>query len=160
MIQSNNLKSRSSIFLFKLISSYGSLPCSLFALHNRAYPGAEVPCGQGLQPLQVLPMRGPSAPHMSRVLSATLQLLPHQFTCYFPSCTLGKSRQSICTPQKTLGIPCSDSLLSYLPTEKIIANLPCVTHEQLMEMTAFSSVPLSLFFTPRGMPAVVLYCGF
>lgn len=63
LIQSNNLKSRSSIFLFKLISSYGSLPCSLFALHNRAYPGAEVPCGQGLQPLQVLPMRGPSAPH-------------------------------------------------------------------------------------------------
>lgn len=158
LIKSNNLKSSNSIFLFKLISLYGSFPCSLFALHYWAFPGADV-CGQAL------PVRGPSAPHAGaalpcRVLSAALQLLPHQFTYYFSPCTWGKLRQSICTPQKTLGIPCGDSLLSYLPTEKIIANLACVTHEQLMEMTAFSSIPLSLFFMPRGMPAAVLYCGF
>ena len=49
---------------------------------------------------------------------------------------------------ETLVIPCSGSLLSYLLIEKIIANLACVTQEQLMEMTVFPSILLSFFSCP------------
>lgn len=148
------------------ISWYESSPCSLFALHYWAYTEAGPPHSQeGHSPLLALPGKGTLhitcgssfAMHSPLRHIATAPAPVHSV---FSRCTLGKWRQSIRTPQQTLVIPCSGSLLSYLPVEKIIANLACVTLEQLTEMTAFPLIFLSLFFMPRGVLAVVLYRRF
>lgn len=137
------------------ISLCESFHCSLFTLHYWAYTGADLPRGQGgHSSLLALPVNGTL--HITcrstlpcRVLSTALQLLPHQFTCYFILHTGQVKTVHLHPTAETLVIPCSGSLPSYLLIEKIIANLACVTQEQLMEMTAFPSILLSFFSCPE-----------
>lgn len=127
------------------ISLYESFPWSVFTPHYWAYTGEDLPHGQGSHsPLLALPVQGTLRTTCS-VLSTALQLLPHQFTCYFHIAHWASEDSLFAPHSRDTCDSLQCSLLSNLLIEQIIANLACVTQEQLMETTAFPSILLSFF---------------
>ena len=139
---------------FFFLSKWRLLCMNLFTLQPVCSPllslhrGRSLTWPRGPQP-SASPCEGDtpcgSSSAMQSPLSCTAPA-PPPVHLLFPHCTLGKWS---CILQQTRVIPCSGSLLSYLPIEKTIANLACVTHEQLMEMTVFPSILFSLFSCPE-----------
>lgn len=167
LIQSNNLKSSSGIFLFKKmkISFYESFPCSLFTLHYWAHTGTGLPRGQeGHSPLPALPVKGTlhithgSSSAMRSPLSSTAAA-PPPVHLLFSHCTLAKRRQYLHPTADTCNSWQWSPPLTPSDRENHCSSCTCNTPVAYGDDCFHINTPL-LFFMPRAVPAVVLYCRF